>query len=74
MFNLQPIIRQIMSSANPNQMLMQAAQKYPPIQQAMQVVNGKTPVQIRDMAYGIAKQQGVDLNSLAHMLGFRLPK
>jgi len=67
-------IQMLRSGANPNQLMMQIAQNNPAVQQAMRAVNGKTPEQIRDMAYQIAQQRGIDLNQLARQLGIGLPR
>lgn len=74
MFNPMQLIQAIQRGGNPNQLIMQAAQQNPALQQAMQAVNGRTPEQVRDMAYQLARQRGVDLNQLAQQLGIRLPK
>ena len=59
---------------NPQQIAMQLAQQNPAFRQAMQMMNGKTPEQIRDMAFNMAKQRGVDLNQMARQMGINLPK
>ena len=68
------LIQMIQRGGNPQQLVMQAAQNNPILRQAMQAVNGRTPEQVRDMAYQMARQQGVDLNQLARRLGIKLPK
>ena len=68
------LIQMIQRGGNPQQLVMQAAQNNPILRQAMQAVNGRTPEQVRDMAYQMARQQGVDLNQLARQLGIKLPK
>ena len=68
------LIQMIQRGGNPQQLLSQAAQRSPALRQAMQAVNGRTPEQVRDMAYQMAQQRGVDLNQLAQQLGIRLPK
>lgn len=65
-------VQALRQGANPNQLMMQLAQQNPAVRQAMQMVNGKTPDQIRDMARQMAGQRGVDLNQLMQMLGVRL--
>lgn len=65
-------IQALQKGANPNQLMMQLAQNNPAVRQAMQMVNGKTPDQIRDMAQQVARQRGVDLNQLMQTLGIRL--
>ena len=72
--NPMQVIQMLQRGANPNQLMMQLAQNNPAIRQAMQLVNGKTPDQIRDIAQQMAKQRGIDLNQLTQQLGIRLPK
>lgn len=67
------VIQALRQGANPNQLMMQLAQNNPAVRQAVQMVNGKTPDQIRDMAQQMARQRGVDLNQLSKQLGIRLP-
>ena len=74
MFNPMQLIQAIQRGGNPQQLIMQAAQTNPAIRQAVQLVNGRTPEQIRDMAYQMAAQRGVDLGKLAQSLGIQLPK
>ena len=68
------LIQMIQRGGNPQQLVMQAAQNNPTLRQAMHAVNGRTPEQVRDMAYQMARQQGIDLNQLARQLGIKLPK
>ena len=72
--NPMQLIQMLQNGGNPNQLIAMAAQRNPALRQAMQMVNGRTPEQVRDMAYDLAKQRGVDLNRLAQQLGIRLPK
>lgn len=72
--NPMQIIQAVQRGANPNQLMMQLAQSNPAIRQAMQLVNGKTPDQIRDMVQQRAQQMGVDLNQIEKQWGVRLPK
>jgi hypothetical protein len=68
------IMNALQQGVNPNQIAMQLAQNNPSVRQAMQLVNGKTPEQVRDMAFQMAKQRGVDLYQLARNMGIQLPK
>lgn len=72
--NPMQVIQMLQRGANPNQLMMQLAQNNPAVRQAMQMVNGKTPDQIRDMAQQMAKQRGIDLDQLTQQLGIRLSK
>lgn len=68
-FNPRQVMNAIMKSANPNQMLNQIAMQNPVFQQAMQATNGKTPKQVRDMAYSIAQQRGINLDTFLREMG-----
>jgi hypothetical protein len=68
------IMNALQQGVNPNQIAMQLAQNNPSVRQAMQLVNGKTPEQVRDMTFQMAKQRGVDLYQFARNMGIQLPK
>lgn len=72
--NPMQIIQAVQRGANPNQLMMQLAQSNPAIRMAMQMVNGKTPDQIRSMVQQRAQQMGVDLNQFEKQWGVKLPK
>ena len=72
--NPMQIIQAVQRGANPNQLMMQLAQSNPAIRMAMQMVNGKTPDQIRSMVQQRAQQMGVDLNQFEKQWGIKLPK
>ena len=67
-------IQAVQRGANPNQIIAQLAQNNPAVRQAMQLVNGKTPDQIRSMVQQRAQQLGVDLNQFEKQWGIKLPK
>lgn len=70
---MQQIMQAMQSGMNPNQIAMRLAQSNPAVQQAMQMMSGKTPDQVRDMAYQMARQRGVDIDQVARRLGVKLP-
>lgn len=74
MINLMQLIQMVNGGGNPMQMLMQAAPQNPLVGQVLQITNGKTPGQMRDMAQRIAQQRGVDLNQFARQMGIKLPR
>lgn len=74
MFNPMQVFNAIIKSTNPNQMLMQYAQQYPEIREAMQMANGKTPDQVWQMAEYKAKQRGINLTTFMREMGIRIPK
>lgn len=71
---IQQISAMLNQGINPQQIAMQLAQRNPSYRRAMQMINGKTPDQIYDMAQQMAQQQGVDLQQFAQQLGVNLPK
>ena len=74
MVNIMQMMQMIRGSRNPQQTMIQMAQQNPGLNQAMQMVNGKTPDQMRQMAMQMAQQRGVDLNALAAQMGIQLPR
>ena len=74
MFNPMQVFNAIIKSTNPNQMLMQYAQQNPAIREAMQMVNGKTPDQVRQITESIARQRGINLTTFMRELGIQIPK
>lgn len=71
---VQQITAMLNQGINPQQIAMQLAQNNPAFGRAMQMVNGKTPDQIYDMAQQMAQQRGVNLAQVAQQLGVKLPK
>lgn len=71
---VQQITAMLNQGINPQQIAMQLAQSNPAFGRAMQMVNGKTPDQIYDMAQQMAQQRGVNLAQVAQQLGVKLPK
>lgn len=73
MINMMQLVQMVNGGGNPMQMLMQAAPQNPLVGQVLQMTNGKTPGQMREMAQRIAQQRGVDLNQFAQQMGIKLP-
>lgn len=71
---VQQITAMLNQGINPQQIAMQLAQNNPAFARAMQMVNGKTPDQIYDVAQQMAQQRGVNLAQFAQQLGVKLPK
>lgn len=74
MMNPMQLIQMIQSSGNPMQMLNQMGRQNPTVGQVIRMMNGKTPDEMRNMAYQAAKERGVDLNQLANQMGIKLPE
>ena len=62
------------NGGNPMQMLQQMAGQNPQAAQAMRLIQGKNPPQLRQIAENMAKERGVDLNQIARQMGVTLPK
>ena len=63
------LINVMKSGGNPNAMLQQMAGSDPRIGQAMQMMQGKSPQQLRSMAENMARERGVNIADLARELG-----
>lgn len=61
------------SGGNPMNLIQRMAASDPTMRQFMQMVNGKSPEQLRTMAENMAKQRGVSINDVARQLGITIP-
>ena len=68
------IIQLYKGGGDPMQILSQMAQTTPQMGQAMKMLEGKSPEQIKGMVQNMANQSGIDLNALAAQFGLTLPK
>lgn len=68
------LLQQVQHSANPRKAAMQMIQNNPAVKRALQMTNGRSPEEIKNMAYDMARQRGIDLDSMAQQFGIRLPK
>ena len=60
------------SGGNPMQLMQQMAMQDPRIAQAQQMMQGKSPQQLRTMAENMARERGTDLQSVARSLGIKI--
>ena len=63
----------IRNGGDPRALLGQLAQNNPQVRQAVQMMRGKSPVELRQMACNMAREQGVDLNDVLRKLGVTVP-
>ena len=68
---MQAIVSQFMGGMSPMAILDRIGG--PQAQQAKKLIGGKNENQLREIATNMAKQRGVDLESLAQQLGVRIP-
>lgn len=59
------------TGANPIAMLGQLSGNNPIMARGMQLVQGKTPEQLQQIAQNMAKERGVDLASMLQQFGLR---
>lgn len=59
---------------NPMGLFQSLASQNPAMQQAMSLIQGKSPEQLRQVAENMAKERGIDLEQLAQQFGVSLPK
>lgn len=59
---------------NPMTMLQSLARNNTQMAQAMRLIQGKGPEQLRTMASNMAKERGIDLEQMAQGMGLKLPK
>lgn len=63
----------VRNGGNPQAMLNQLAQTNPQVRQAMQMMQGKSNAELRQMAMNMAKEQGVNINDVLRQLGVNAP-
>lgn len=67
-FNLINLAR---TGGNPMTLMQQMAGRDPRAQQALNMVQGKTPGQLRQMAENMAKERGTTIDEIARGLGLK---
>lgn len=65
------LVSMMMGGGNPMGVLQQMAGQNPQIGMAVQMLQGKNPKQIEQMAMNMAKKQGVDANVLRQQIAQR---
>ena len=63
------LINAARNGGNPMQMIGNMAQSNPEIGQVMQIIQGKNPKELEQTARNMARERGIDINSLAHQMG-----
>ena len=61
------------SGKNPNAILQTMAMNDPQVRQVMQMMNGKTPAQLEQMARNMAKERGTTIEDVARSMGIQIP-
>lgn len=67
------MVGMLRNGKNPQQLLMQMAQNNPQVRQVMQMMQGKSPAELRQMADNIAAERGTTVEDVARQLGIMIP-
>lgn len=67
------MINMARNGGNPMQMIQHMARSNPQINQVIQMMNGKSPDQLRQMASNMAKERGMSLEQVAQQFGIPMP-
>lgn len=70
---LMAVVASMRSGSNPMALVQQMAMQNPEMRQFMQMVNGKSPAQLRQMAENMAKERGTSVEEVAQQLGIAIP-
>jgi hypothetical protein len=63
----------LQNGMNPQQLLMTLAQNNPQARQVMQMMQGKSPAELQQMAQNMAAQRGTTVEDIARQLGITIP-
>ncbi len=70
---LQMAFQMAQAGKNPMGVLQNAMGSNPQLAQAMKMIEGKSPEQLRTIATNMAKERGMDLGQVAQNFGLHLP-
>lgn len=76
MMTINPMLQMVgmlRNGQDPRQFLMQMAQNNPQVRQVMQMMKGKSPAELRQMADNIAAERGTTVEDVARQLGIMIP-
>lgn len=76
MNNVNPMMQMVSmlhSGKNPASILQTMAYNNPQARQIMQMMHGKTPDQLRQMANNMAAERGTTVEDIARQLGIQIP-
>lgn len=63
----------LQSGKNPNAILQTMAMNNPQVKQVMQMMHGKSPEQLRQIANNMAAERGTTVEDIARQLGIQVP-
>lgn len=69
------LMQMMRGGMNPMQVMQNMAQSQnPQVMNAMKMINGKNPQQLKTMCENMCKQRGVSVEQIAQQLGLQLPQ
>ena len=69
--NIMQLVSMMKQGNNPMQILQQMAAQNPQAAQAMQIIQGKSPEQLKQIAANMAKERGTNLDEVMRNLGLK---
>ena len=66
---LMGLVKLARNGGNPMMLMQQMAGRNPQMQQAMSMIQGKTPEQLKQMAENMAKERGMTVEQVAKNIG-----
>lgn len=70
---LTQMISLLQTGRNPTAVLQVLAQNNPQARQVMQMLNGKSPTQLREIAQNMAAERGTTVEDIARQMGIQIP-
>ena len=71
---MQMALQMARAGKNPMSLLNTMSRQNPQLAQAMRLIQGKSPEQLRKTAENLAKERGYNLEQVAQQMGISLPK
>ena len=71
MLDLRQMVQMVMNGGNPMTMLQQMGD--PRAMQALNMLQGKSPAQLQQMAMNMARERGTTVEDVARSLGIQVP-
>lgn len=68
---LQLLVAALQRGADPTQMIAQMARSNPQMAQAAQMISGKSPQQLQQMAINMCRERGTTPEAVLRQLGFK---
>ena len=63
------LVQAMQKGQNPMALMQSMAQQNPQVAQALQMVQGRSPQQLQQMAQNMARERGIDLNQMLRQMG-----